>query len=91
MELYSVYEENIRMRDMLKEQERDRHLVKECEAELTRLKALLREVTEKRDSMPSEREEIKDRIIMKLEDELICTRIELKEANLQLHKLTRMQ
>ena len=30
----------------------------------------------------SEREEIKDRIIMKLEDELIATRIELKEARL---------
>ena len=28
---------------------------------------------------------------MKLEDELISTKIELKEATLQLHKLTRMQ
>lgn len=48
-------------------------------------------MTEKRNNMPSEREEIKDRIIMKLEDELICTKIELKDANLQIHKLTRMQ
>lgn len=63
----------------------------ECETELARLKNLLREMAEKRDSMPSEREEIKDRIIMKLEDELICTKIDLKEANLQIHKLTRMQ
>jgi septal ring factor EnvC (AmiA/AmiB activator) len=65
--------------------------VNECETELARLKNLLREMAEKRDSMPSEREEIKDRIIMKLEDELICTKIDLKEANLQIHKLTRMQ
>lgn len=52
--------------------------MKDCEEELVRLKALLKEVTEKRESMPSEREEIKDRIIMKLEDELIATKIELK-------------
>lgn len=65
--------------------------MKDCEEELVRLRALLKEVTEKRDSMPSEREEIKDRIIMKLEDELISTKIELKEVTLQLNKLTRMQ
>ena len=41
--------------------------------------------------MPSEREEIKDRIIMKLEDELINTKIELKEANIQIQRLTKMQ
>jgi hypothetical protein len=76
---------------MAKEGQRDRQLVRDCEAELARLKGMLREVTEKRDTMPSEREEIKDRIIMKLEDELICAKIELKEATLQLHKLTRMQ
>lgn len=32
---------------------------------------------------PSEREEIKDRIIMKLEDELISVKIQLKEAKLK--------
>jgi hypothetical protein len=42
----------------------------------------LREVQDKNGSMPSEREEIKDRIIMKLEDELITTKIELKEAHI---------
>jgi capsule polysaccharide export protein KpsE/RkpR len=31
---------------------------------------------------PNEREEIKDRIIMKLEDELISLKIELKEVKL---------
>lgn len=34
----------------------------------------------------SEREEIKDRIIMKLEDELIATKIELKEAKFNSRK-----
>jgi hypothetical protein len=33
---------------------------------------------------PNEREEIKDRIIMKLEDELISLKIELKETKLKL-------
>lgn len=76
---------------MIQQQEKDRLFMRECEEELVRLKGLLKEVTEKRDSMPSEREEIKDRIIMKLEDELISTKIELKEVTLQLNKLTRMQ
>lgn len=78
VELYSIYEENIRLREVIQQQEKDRLFMKDCEEELVRLKALLKEVTEKRESMPSEREEIKDRIIMKLEDELIATKIELK-------------
>ena len=89
--MYNIYEENIRLREVIQQQEKDRLFMRDCEEELVRLKALLKEVTEKRDSMPSEREEIKDRIIMKLEDELISTKIELKEVTLQLNKLTRMQ
>lgn len=53
VELYGVYEENLKMRDMLKEQEKERQWMRECEAELSRLKGLLREVTEKRENMPS--------------------------------------
>ena len=66
VELYNIYEENIRLREVIQQQEKDRLFMRDCEEELVRLKGLLREVTEKRDSMPSEREEIKDRIIMKL-------------------------
>lgn len=36
---------------------------------------MMKDINEKKSSMPSEREEIKDRIIMKLEDELISTKI----------------
>lgn len=68
MELYQLYEDNIGLRDALKQGEKDRELLKECEAEVGRLKSLLKEISIKKDSMPSEREEIKDRIIMKLED-----------------------
>jgi hypothetical protein len=75
IELYDIYEENLRLREIIQEQEKDRRFMKECEEELVRLKTLLKDVTEKKDSMPSEREEIKDRIIMKLEDELINTKI----------------
>ena len=38
----------------------------------------MKEMEERRSSGPTEREEIKDRIIMKLEDDLISTRITLK-------------
>jgi hypothetical protein len=54
------------LREVIQEQEKDRQFMRECEGELTRLKSLLKDVTEKKESMPSEREEIKDRIIMKL-------------------------
>ena len=75
VELYNVYQENIQLREMLKGQHKDQEFINECENELVRLKMLLKEVNEKKVSMPSEREEIKDRIIMKLEDELINTKI----------------
>ena len=75
VELYNVYQENIQLREMLKGQNKDQEFINECENELVRLKMLLKEVNEKKVSMPSEREEIKDRIIMKLEDELINTKI----------------
>lgn len=35
---------------------------------MARLKRMMKEVNEKKSSVPTEREEIKDRIIMKLED-----------------------
>ncbi len=56
MELYQLYEENIGLRDALKQGEKDRELLKECEAEVGRLKSLLKEISIKKDSMPSERE-----------------------------------
>ena len=42
------------------------------------LKGMMKNANERKHSIPTEREEIKDRIIMKLEDELINTKIELK-------------
>jgi archaellum component FlaC len=53
---------------MIKQLETDREFYSDCESELGRLKAMMKEMGEKKNSMPSEREEIKDRIIMKLED-----------------------
>ena len=89
--MYQVYQENIRLRDVIKKYESDRQFYGECEAELERLKRMMREVDEKKSSMPTEREEIKDRIIMKLEDELITTKIELKETRMELNRANRLQ
>ncbi len=76
---------------MIAKYEKEGQFYSECEAELARLKKMLKDVNEKKSSMPSEREEIKDRIIMKLEDELISTKIELKEAQLELARVNRLQ
>jgi len=38
----------------------------------------MRTADDRKGSIPTEREEVKDRIIMKLEDDLITTKIELK-------------
>jgi cell shape-determining protein MreC len=54
-ELYSVYQENIRLREIIAQQEKDREFMSECEAELVRLRALLKEVTEKKNQAPTER------------------------------------
>ena len=64
------------------EQERD--FFGECKDEIERLKGLMRTADDRKSSIPTEREEVKDRIIMKLEDDLITTKIELKEAQLEL-------
>jgi hypothetical protein len=45
---------------------------------------LVEELMEAKTIGPSEREEIKDRIIIKLEDELITLKIELREAKIKL-------
>jgi hypothetical protein len=45
---------------------------------------LVEELMETKSIGPNEREEIKDRIIIKLEDELINLKIELREAKIKL-------
>ena len=89
-EVRILYSENAALKERLSHYEREGEFRAECEAEIARLRNVLGEMRNK-ENRPSEREEIKDRIIMKLEDELITARLELKEAQLQLSRFSRIQ
>ena len=64
--MYHVYQENLKLKDVVGRYEREKEFYGSCEAELARLKILMRSMDEKKVQMPTEREEVKDRIIMKL-------------------------
>ena len=69
-----LYTENATLKERLGQLENEGEFRTECETEINRLRTVLNEM-KSREGMPNEREEIKDRIIMKLEDEIISVRL----------------
>ena len=74
-----MYNENIQLKQKVNKTG-ENIFIRDCEEEINRLRSLVETLMENQGitNGPSEREEIKDRIIMKLEDELIAAKIELK-------------
>jgi plasmid stabilization system protein ParE len=69
-----LYRENMELKEIA-ENCQSASFVNECEDEVRRLRTLVEELMDVKSIGPSEREEIKDRIILRLEDELIAVKI----------------